>query len=53
MTITIALDSHCLNSLDISPVRETVEPLLLDGQIATGTPEAAAKPAPPSAPPQA
>jgi len=36
MTITIALDSNCLNSLDISPVREAVEPLLLDGQIATG-----------------
>ncbi|MGC9526921.1 MAG: CRR6 family NdhI maturation factor [Limnospira sp.] len=36
MTITIALDSNCLNSLDLSPVREAIDPLLRDGKIAEG-----------------
>jgi hypothetical protein len=35
MTLTIALDKASLHSLDLSPVRTTIEPLCQEGTIAT------------------
>lgn len=35
MTITITLNSDCIQTLDLSPARTVIEPLLQDGKIAT------------------